>query len=133
MEDILVPIVGCIAVFGSLTAICVLPGFFKHKSQREMQKTVRASIAQGHSLPPELIEVLTRDVRKGLPSRARDVRRGVMLVSTAIGVALLGQFSNFGINTNGLAIANGLLGVACVPFCIGLAYLVLSRFNKNVD
>lgn len=133
MED-LVGIVAILATFGTISAICILPGYFKHRSQKEMQKTVRAAISEGQSLPAELIEVMTRDVKKGLPSRSRDIRRGVLWVAAGIGLALMGQFTSLQIGTSGMsAVQNGLLGVACVPFVFGIAYLILSRFNKIPD
>lgn len=133
MDDF-VPIIAILSVFGSITAICVLPGYFKHRSQRDMQKTVRSAIGQGQQLPPELIDVLTRDVKKGLPSRSRDLRRGVLFMAGGVGLALLGQFTtmNFGIN-DGHMVNNGLLGLACVPFVFGIAYFVLAQFNKDKD
>lgn len=130
--DELVPIISVLAVFGTITAVCVLPGYFKLRGQREMQKTVRSAIAQGQEMPLELIDVLTRDVKKGLPTRARDIRRGVFFLAAAIGTALLGQFSDVSIGiTEGRTISNGLLGLACLPLAFGIAYLVLSYFNKD--
>jgi len=133
MEE-MVAIIAIVAVFGSFAAVFIMPGYFKHRSQKEMQKTVRSAIAEGQSLPAELIDVLTRDVRKGLPSRSRDIRRGVLFVAGAIGLALLGQFTtlSFGFG-EGQRISNGLLGVACLPLMFGIAYLVLARFNKDRD
>jgi hypothetical protein len=132
--DELVAIIAIVSVFGTFAGVCIMPSYFKHRTQKEMQKTVRSAIAEGQSLPPELIDVLTRDVRKGLPSRSRDIRRGVLFVAGAIGVALLGQFTtlSFGFS-DGQRISNGLLGVACVPLMFGIAYLVLARFNKDRD
>ena len=131
MEE-LIPIISVLSVFGTITAVCVLPGYFKLRGQREMQKTVRAAIAEGQQLPLELIDVLTRDVKKGLPTRARDIRRGVFYLAAAIGTALLGQFTNVSINiSDNHSISNGLLGLACVPLAFGIAYLVLSYFNKD--
>lgn len=132
--DELIPIIAILSVFGSITAVCVLPGYFKTRNQREMQTTMRAAIAEGQQLPPELIDVLTRDVRKGLPTRRRDIRRGVLFIAAGIGLALLGQLSTININlTDGNGIGNGLLGVACLPFVFGVAYLVLAALNKDVD
>lgn len=121
-----------IGVFGSLTAICTIPPYLKHRSNREMQKTVRAAIAEGQSLPAELIEVMTRDVKKGLPSRSRDIRRGVLWIAAGIGIALLGLFGNIEFG-DARWIGMGTMGVASIPFVFGIAYLVLSFFNKIPD
>lgn len=131
MEE-LVAIIAIVSVFGSFAAVCIAPSYFKHRSSRDMQKTVRAAITEGQPLPPELVDVLTREVRKGLPSRSRDIRRGVLFVAGAIGLALMGQFTSFAIGMgDGARVGNGLLGVACVPLMFGIAYLVLARFNKD--
>ncbi|MHC3127382.1 hypothetical protein OB03_08830 [Brevundimonas sp. GN22] len=133
MDD-LVGIIAILSVFGTISAICVLPSYFKHRSQKEMQKTVRAAISEGQSLPAELIEVMTRDVKKGLPSKSRDIRRGVLWIAAGIGLGLMGQFTNMSLFVDDMrALPNGLLGVACVPFVFGIAYLILSRFNKIQD
>lgn len=121
-----------IGVFGSLTAICTLPGYLKYRSNREMQKTVRAAIADGQSMPAELIEVMTRDVKKGLPSRSRDIRRGVLWIAAGIGIALLGIFTDLGFADVRWA-GTSTLGIASIPFVFGIAYLVLSFFNKIPD
>ena len=121
-----------LGTFGSLTAICTLPPYLKHRSNREMQKTVRAAIAEGQSLPAELIEVMTRDVKKGLPSRARDIRRGVLWIAAGTGIALLGFFTDIGIG-EARWVGTSTMGVASIPFVFGIAYLVLSFFNKIPD
>ena len=133
MED-LVPIIAILSVFGSITAICVLPGYFKHRTHREMQKTVRSAISEGQALPPEVIDVLTRDVKKGLPSRSRDIRRGVLFIAASFGIGLLGLLSRNNINIGDQSVfSNGMLGVAAVPLMFGIAYLVLAAINKDKD
>ncbi|WP_292052575.1 MULTISPECIES: DUF6249 domain-containing protein [unclassified Brevundimonas] len=133
MEEI-VAIIAILSTFGTIAAICVLPSYFKHRSQKDMQKTVRTAIGEGQSLPAELIEVMTRDVKKGLPSKSRDIRRGVLWIAAGVGLALMGQFTSLEIGVdNVVPFNNGLLGVACVPFVFGIAYLILSRFNKIPD
>lgn len=132
--DEIVAIIAIVSTFGTIAAICVLPSYFKHRSQKDMQKTVRAAIGEGQSLPAELIEVMTRDVKKGLPSKSRDIRRGVLWIAAGVGLALMGQFTSLEIGVdNSVPLNNGLLGVACVPFVFGIAYLILSRFNKIPD
>lgn len=125
-------IIAILSVFGSLTAICILPPYFKHRSQREMQKTVRSSIAQGQTLPMELIDALTQDVKKGLPTRSRDIRRGVFFLAAGIGIALIGLFADIEIG-DARWVGAGTMGVACVPLVLGIAHLVLAAFNKNKD
>ncbi|MEG1453746.1 MAG: hypothetical protein RSC22_13215, partial [Brevundimonas sp.] len=64
--------------------------------------------------------------------RSRDIRRGVLWIAAGIGIALLGLFGNveFG-DTRWIGM--GTMGVASIPFVFGIAYLVLSFFNKIPD
>ena len=133
MEDF-IPIFAIFAVFGTITAIIVGPTYLKSREKREMQTTVRHAIDKGQDLPPELIDAMTRDVASKLPSRTRDIRRGIIWLAVGIGIAAFGAVSEIGgsgwSNDN---FDNGLMGVACIPAVIGLAFIVLSFFNPNKE
>lgn len=75
MEDF-IPIVAILAIFGSLTAIFVGPAYLRTREKRDVQKTVRAAIDKGQPLPPEVIDALSKEAARNLPSRTRDIRRG---------------------------------------------------------
>lgn len=127
--DELVPIFGMFAVFGSLVAIVVGPGWIKARERREVQVTVRAALDKGQPLPPEVIETLTRDIAQNLSSRTKDLRRGVLTLAAAAGIALLG----YAIGMEAGEAVYPMLGLAAVPAMIGLAFIVLSFFNPNRD
>lgn len=131
MELTPVLIVGII--FAALVAIAVGPSYLQSRERRETQETVRRAIDKGQPLPPEVIDAMTKDVVKNLPSRNRDIRRGIIWVAVGIGIASFSMMSTFGVEDWGREVNNGLLGVASIPFIIGLAFLVLSFFNKNKD
>ena len=136
MEDF-VPIFAIFAVFGTITAIIVGPTYFKSRERREMQATVRAAIDKGQPLPPEVIEALSTEATRNVPSRSRDIRRGIIWLAVGIGMAafsLINELRGFGDdwNDNG-NFDGGLLGLAAIPVTIGLAFIVLSFFNKNKD
>ncbi|WP_313453079.1 DUF6249 domain-containing protein [Brevundimonas sp.] len=132
MEDF-IPLFAIFAVFGTITAIVFGPTFLKYREKRDIQETVRHAVDKGQALPPELIDALTKDVQKSLPSRTKDIRRGIIWLATGIGLAAFGLVSQFsGRHWEG-DIGNGLLGVACIPATIGLAYIVLSFFNPHKD
>ncbi|MDO9587757.1 MAG: DUF6249 domain-containing protein [Brevundimonas sp.] len=138
MEDF-IPLVAILSVFGSITAIIFGPTYLKFRERRETQETVRRAIDKGQDLPPEVLDALTKDVTKNLPSRTRDIRRGIIWIATGVGIAafsLINQASwgrgNWD-HEEGLVVSGGLLGVAAIPITIGLAYLILSFFNKNKD
>ena len=136
MEDF-IPLFAIFAVFGTITAIVVGPTYFKSRERREMQATVRAAIDKGQPLPPEVIEALGREATKNIPSRTRDLRRGIVWLATGIGIAafsLINDMRGFGDDwSDGPNFDGGLLGIAAIPVTIGLAYIVLSFFNKNKD
>ncbi|MFP5296679.1 MAG: hypothetical protein A2623_01955 [Caulobacterales bacterium RIFCSPHIGHO2_01_FULL_70_19] len=134
MEDI-IPVFGIFAVFGSITAIIVGPTWLKSREKREMQATLRHAMDKGQSLPPEVIDALTQDVSRNLPSRSRDLRRGVIWLAVGIGIAAFGLINDLssGGTDWGDNLGDGLLGIAAIPVTIGLAFIVLSFFNKNKD
>jgi len=134
MEDF-IPVFGIFAVFGSITAIIVGPTWLKSREKREMQATLRHAMDKGQSLPPEVIDALTQDLSRNLPSRSRDLRRGVIWLAVGIGIAAFGLINDLssGGTDWGDNLGDGLLGVAAIPVTIGLAFIVLSFFNKNKD
>ena len=134
MEDF-IPIFAIFAVFGSIVAIVVGPSYLKSRERRDMQATVRAAIDKGQALPPEVIDALGKDVAKNLPSRTRDIRRGIIWLAVGVGIAAFSLINDFGWQGNdwGDNASNGLLGIAAIPATIGLAFVVLSFFNKNKD
>lgn len=127
-----IPVIAILSVFGTITAIIVGPTYFKTRERRDMQKTVRAAIDKGQSLPPEVIEALSKEAARNIPSRTRDIRRGVIWLAVGVGMAAFSLINRYndGWSDDG---SNGLLGLAAVPATVGLAYLVLSFFNKNKD
>lgn len=129
------PILIVLIIFSAITAIVFGPTYLKSREKREIQATVRHAIDKGQELPAELIDALTRDVASKLPSRTRDLRRGVIWMAVGIGIAAFSVLSNLGWDHgNDFAeIGNGLLGVAAIPFTIGLAFIVLSFFNPNKE
>ena len=120
--EVLVPL----GVFLMVVLIVSIPAYFKSREKREMQATVRAAIAQGQSLPPELIESLTQETVKK-SSGHRDLRVGVIWLAIAIGISILAWMIGF---EEGEAVYP-LIGMAAIPGCIGVAFIILSVFNKN--
>ena len=135
MEDF-IPIFAIFAVFGSITAIIVGPTWLKSREKREVQETVRRAIDKGQDLPPEVIDAMTREVSKNLPSRSRDVRRGIIWLAVGIGLAAFGvinDMSSWNGDDWGGNFGDGMLGVAAIPITIGLAFIALSFFNPNKE
>lgn len=128
------PILIVLIVFSAITAIIFGPSYLKSREKREIQETVRHAIDKGQALPPELIDAMTRDVASKLPSRTRDLRRGVIWLAVGLGISAFGLLSDMGWDQQEFDnIGNGLLGVAAIPATIGLAFIVLSFFNPNKE
>jgi len=133
MDEGFVGVIAILAVFGTITAIIVGPSWLKSRDRREVQATVRSAIDKGQPLPPEVIEALSKDITKNLPSRSRDLRRGIIWLAVGIGLAGFGLVQDLGDRNWSDNVGDGMLGIAVIPATIGLAFLLLSVFNKNKD
>lgn len=133
MDDSFIALFAIFAVFGTITAIVFGPTLLKYREKRDMQETVREAIGKGQPLPTELVDAMTKDVQKRLPSRTKDIRHGVIWLATGIGIAAFGVVSDIGDNDWGGPFDGGLLGIACIPATIGIAFIVLSFFNPSKD
>ena len=121
--EILVPI----SLFAMIAAIVLVPTWFKSREKREMQETVRHAVDKGQDLPPELIEAIAKSSAKPPATAAKDLRVGVLLLAFAGGIYatfyMMGQ--SFDDDVAGVA------AFAAIPGFIGLAYVILSFFNKT--
>lgn len=133
------PILIVLIIFSAITAVIFGPSYLKSREKRDVQQTVRHAIDKGQPLPPEVLEALTRDVVKNLPSRTRDIRRGIIWLATGVGIAAFSLLNEMGWDRanwdreESMIISGGLLGFAAIPITIGLAYLILSFFNPNKE
>lgn len=131
------PILIVLIIFSAITAVIFGPSYLKSREKRDIQTTVRHAIDKGQELPPELIEAMTRDVASKLPSRTRDIRRGIIWLAVGVGIAAFGLLTNLNWGNDwgddGAIFANGMLGVAAIPATIGVAFIILSFFNPNKE
>ena len=127
--DHLFPLLIVIVVFGSVTAIVLVPFWLHSRERARMQDTVRSAIQQGQSLPTDVIDAMTRGM-KPMPSRRRDIRRAViwLAIAGAIGSwGLLDQLNDRWMHSSDW------YGLAAIPLFIGLAFLVLGFLNGKRD
>ncbi|HWU79475.1 MAG TPA: DUF6249 domain-containing protein [Caulobacter sp.] len=119
-----------LGAFAMVAAIVCLPilGLFKHLERRRMHDVVRTAIEKGQTLPPEVVETLTRDVRP-VSTSTRDIRTGVIMIAVGIGLAIFGACVGYEEHD----VISPALGIASIPTVIGLAYIVLSFFNPNKE
>lgn len=126
MQD-LVPLFAVLAPFTMVVLIIVLPALYRSRERREMQQTVRHALDKGQSLPPELVEAIARSSTKKPATAHTDLRTGVIWLAVAAGVATFGWAVGYAESEA----VSPLLGIASIPGFIGLAFVVLSFFNKT--
>jgi len=118
VEVFLVPI----SLFITLTIVAGLMIYYRFRSRREIQQTLRGVIDKGLELTPELLEKIGEPKR---PDKA-DLRRGVIAMSLGIG------FAAFGIILDEQDAVRPMVAIAAFPFLVGLAYLGL-WFNRDKE
>lgn len=123
--EILIPL----APFLMVVAIIAIPAWLKSRDRREMQQTLRAAIDKGQPMPPEIIEAMSKEGAKPPSTAARDLRVGVIWLAVAIGVAAAGWGLSYADGDSEIFYVMG--GLSAIPGFIGLAFIVLSFFNKN--
>ena len=120
-----------IAFFAMIAAIVIVPSYLKGRERKEMQATLRTAIEKGQPLPPEVIDALSKDNLKPPATAARDLRVGVILLAVSIGIAVFGYTFNFVDGFEESRAVAPIIGIAALPGMIGLAFIILSAFNKN--
>jgi drug/metabolite transporter (DMT)-like permease len=112
-------------LFICLTLAIVLPIFFRYRFRTEVQTTVRSAIEKGQELTPEILERLGESKK---PKNA-DLRKGIMSLMVAIGIATFGYF----VDIDDEDVGNVFLAIACIPAFVGIAYMVLWKLDDNKD
>ena len=115
MENVLIPIFGIIFTFGAPVLIVWLA--FKHYGYKKalMHETINKLVDAGQPVPPELISAFEKKPGSHM------LQNGVILLGVAIGLFI------FLYTLTGLDIAS----VAAIPLFIGLAFLILAKFDKR--
>ena len=121
------PVLIVLTITLGIAAIVLGPGWLKSRDRREMQETVRYSLDKGQTLPAELVEALARAARGRIATAHTDLRTGVIWLAVAAGIATFGWAVGFEENEA----VGPLLGIAAIPGFIGLAFVILSFFNKT--
>jgi hypothetical protein len=120
--EILIPI----SLFAMIAVIVVAPRWLKSQERQKMADTLRAAIERGQPLPPEVVEALATDV-KPKPSPERDLRTGLIWLGVAVGLAAMGVAIGF----DEPDWTYPMIGVACFPGFIGLAFVVMALLARD--
>jgi hypothetical protein len=122
--EILVPL----GFFAAIASVIVIPRYFKSKEREQMQSTIRAAIERGQPLPPELIEVMTRNVRPR-PSSSSDLRAAIVWLAWGLGIAGFFVAGSYEWSNEMLPLAY----IGAIPLFIGAAYLIMALLNAKKD
>jgi uncharacterized membrane protein YoaK (UPF0700 family) len=98
---------------------------FRHRTRAEKQQTIRMALEKGVDLSPELMKSLGEQEAP----RSRDLRRGLIWLGLAAGLALCGVAVSF----YSLEALYGCLAGAAFPFCIGIAYIIMWRYGATAQ
>lgn len=119
MVEELIPIV----MFISIAAVMIFLFWFRYKARNDMQATFRQALDKGQELTPEVIDRLGHPK----PAKDKDFRLSVIWLSLAVALVLIG------VAVPDAEALRGLMAGAALPFCIGVAYMILHLFSKRED
>ena len=117
--EVFIPIV----MFISMAVVIIVWLYLTHRSRVETQQTFRLALDKGNELSPEFIKQLGEPEQ----DKDRDMRRGLIWLSLALGLVLIG----FAVPEP--EALRGLLAGAALPFCIGCAYMIMYRFGAKKE
>lgn len=126
-----------IATMQILLFLCVPAGLFlamavmRHRERQRVLEVIRAAVEAGRPLPAELTEALLT----GEPTPSRpDFRRGVVLIATGAGIAVIGFCAQFAVTATGgsgsVAVGVSIASLGVIPAFIGVALILLSRGER---
>ena len=121
MVEELIPIV----MFLSIAVVFVFWFYFRHRGRMEMQQTFRMALEKGIELTPELI----RQMGEPEPPKDKDLRRGLIWLAIAVGLALIAV----AIGSQEPDAFSGIMAGAALPFSIGCAYMIMYRFGAKKE
>jgi len=112
--------------FAMIAAIVIVPRYFKSLERQKMAETLRVAIEKGQPLPSEVVDAMSSNV-KSSPTPQRDLRTGIIWLGVGVGLAAMGWALSFEDPDATLP----LVGIACFPAFIGLAFIVMSFLNRK--
>ncbi len=80
-------------------AVILVPVYLRSRERRMFYDTLRIAYEKGHPVAPELIAAMRANAAATLPPAERDLRTGILLLATGLGVIGLGGGLWYGIKT----------------------------------
>lgn len=125
----LVAILVPLGFFAMIVALAVLPRYFQSRERQKVAEAVKVAIEKGQSLPPEMMDALTRGAGPIHPTPERDLRKGLICLGVGVGLALFGLV--LGLTGDGGSYA--LIGIAAIPAFIGVALIAVGLMGRSKD
>jgi hypothetical protein len=118
-------------IFGSITAVILVPFWLRSQERIRVQETLRAAIEKGQPLPTEMMatmETAARNVSlRAAPSPSRDLRTGIIWLGIGLGFAAMGVALGY----EEPEATMPMIACAAFPVFIGLAFIALSFINRT--
>ena len=115
-------------IFGSITAVILVPFWLRSQERIRVQETLRAAIESGQAMPTEVMENAARNINlRPAPSPHRDLRTGIIWLGVGLGIAAMAAALGF----DDPDATMPFLGFAAFPIFIGLAFIALSFVNRT--
>ena len=114
-----------ITFFLTIGAVLITLGYFRLRARAELQQTVRAAVEHGRDLTPDLMAELAASLN---PPNV-ELRRGLIAVAVGLAFLVLGvAFDDVDMGPGAIQLFSG---ISAFPFFIGVAYLILWRYNLS--
>jgi hypothetical protein len=115
-------------IFGSIAAVIIAPMYFRSQERQRMLETVRIAIEKGEPMPDNITEAISRSAKMPLPvSPQRDLRTGIIWLGVGVGLAAMGVLLGY----DDPDAVYPMIGIACFPAFIGLAFIIMSFLNRG--
>lgn len=115
-------------IFGSISAIIIVPFWLRSQERMRVQETLRAAIESGQAMPTEVMENAARNISiRPMPSPSRDLRTGIIWLGVGLGFVAMGVA--LGYEEPEATIP--MIACAAFPVFIGLAFVALALINRS--
>lgn len=112
-------------LFSFIAALVLGSQYLRARQRARIHETIDLAIRQGQPVPSELLEAVARRDGSGRP--VSPLAFGLILLGSAVGLAIFGQVMGTFDTEAGTVVT----GVAAIPFCIGVACLVLEFLGRK--
>ncbi len=119
IRDLVIPLASIV----SLPIVFCVAFYYRYRTRKDLQETLRRAIEQGTELTPETLERLGGPA----PGKDLDLRRGVIASAAGIGLVIF-SFVFVDADAEGM---RGLRATGALVLVVGLAFIGLWRFSDG--